>query len=170
MRYATIAALWLGGAAMAQDTSEDIIALAEEAGIGGLGLAPCRDVTGPENAPLLAQAGDWMLGYMAGRIDAGETLVEGEPLSAASSIDIVTSIATFCVQNPDATVLGAARRYGQRVFGTEPVDRQFEDAPSEVPRPAARPESIEEEAAEEETASDADDTETTEPADEPAAD
>ena len=145
MRYATIAALWLGGAAMAQDTSEDIIALAEEAGIGGLGLAPCRDVTGPENAPLLAQAG-------------------------ASSIDIVTSIATFCVQNPDATVLGAARRYGQRVFGTEPVDRQFEDAPSEVPRPAARPESIEEEAAEEETASDADDTETTEPADEPAAD
>ncbi|MBJ3762803.1 hypothetical protein ILP92_08600 [Maribius pontilimi] len=140
MKSAIAIVMMSAGAALAQGDDASMRDLAAKAGIGGIGLSACSDVTGAENAPLLAQAGDWLLGYMAGRIDAGEMLVEDEPLSAASSIDIVTSIATFCAENPDATVLAAARRYGGRVFGTEPVRRAFEIAPSVVKRPESRPE------------------------------
>lgn len=142
MRILILLGIVMGGMAHAQGNEPGVAELAAEAGIGGIGLRPCADVIGAANAPILAQAGDWMLGYMAGRIDAGETLVEGEPLSAASSIDIVTSIAAFCAGNADATVLAAARRYGQRVFGTEPVRRAFETAPTVTGRPAPRPEGL----------------------------
>lgn len=138
----TLALILLAGMAHAQDTAPSVTEAAEARGIGGMGLTACRDLAGAENTPLLAQAGDWMLGYMAGRIDAGEMLVADEPLSAASSIDVVTSIATFCGANGEATVLAAARRYGQRVFGTEPLQRSFETAPAAVTRPESRPASI----------------------------
>lgn len=116
--------------------------LAEEAaaaGIGGVGLSPCADLVGVENVSVLAQAADWALGYMAGRIDAGDALVEGEPLDASSSTDIATGILLFCTDNPDATLLAATRSYGERVFGTEPVRRSFERVPARVPRPRPRP-------------------------------
>ena len=147
LRTAALAVLMLlpGLGTHAQGLSPDPegeAALAEragDAGIGGVGLEPCSGVVGADNAPMLAQASDWALGYMAGRIDGGDTLVAGEPLSAANSIDLVTGLLLHCRENPDHTVLAAARAYGARVFGTEPVERAFEDAPGIAPRPRSRP-------------------------------
>lgn len=130
-----------GGEAPADAAADapDIIAAAEAAGIGGIGLQPCGQITGVENVNVLAQAADWALGYMAGRIDGGDTLTEGEPLVALDSTDVATSMLIFCRANPGLPVIEAARSFGGRVFGTEPVTQSFAQAPESVPRPRPRP-------------------------------
>lgn len=155
MRTATaavLAALVLGGAglgpgragAQAVDGAAEkkMVEEAAAAGIGGLGLETCANLVGAENSPRLAEATDWTLGYMAGRLDAGEKLVKDEPLAASDSTDIATALLLHCRNAPDATVLAAARAYGERVFGTEPELRQFEAAPIEVIHPKPRPEDL----------------------------
>ena len=132
-----LVATFLATQALSQATAEDTGTT--EAGIGGIALELCENVVGAQNAPVLAQAGDWGLGYMAGRIDAGEMLVEGTPLSASNSIDIVTSVALHCRDNPEDSVLDALRLYAETVFGTSPVTRSIEGAPPNAPRPMPRP-------------------------------
>ncbi len=84
--------------------------------IGGVGLLSCADVTGAAQAPYLAQVGDWALGYMAGRIDAGQSPVAGAALSPARAGDVVTAIAIRCRQAPDMIVAEAVRSVAQKIF------------------------------------------------------
>lgn len=109
-----------------------------ERGIGGLGLRPCAEFTGVENAPLLAQSADWMLGYMAGRIDGGDRRDTSSQLSTEDQFDLVTGIAGYCTSNPDRPLIDAARNYARGVFGTDPVYMEESAPPDRVPRPPSR--------------------------------
>lgn len=107
--------------------------------MAGIGIQGCETVRGVENAPVLAQAADWALGYMAGRRDAGHSPVDGTPLSTIDPTDLAVSIALYCREYPYAIILDALRDYGTRVFAEGP-----EADPALQPRlpsyaPLARP-------------------------------
>ncbi|PRY95546.1 hypothetical protein BCF33_1167 [Hasllibacter halocynthiae] len=108
--------------------------------IGGIGTATCEDISGVENLPLLAQATDWGLGYLAGRQDGGQDVTEAATLSTADPADVAIAIGTYCREYPYALVLDAARDYGLDVFaeGPRPDPALGPDLPNR--RPAARPE------------------------------
>ena len=88
--------------------------------MAGIGIQDCSTIRGVQNAPVLAQAADWALGYMAGRRDAGHSPVDGTPLSTTSPTDIATSIVLYCREYPHAVILDALRDYGTRVFAEGP--------------------------------------------------
>ena len=134
---ATIALLPHAGAGQAVLSAE---------GMAGIGVQGCETVAGAENAPVLAAAVDWGLGYLAGRRDGGHRPVAGEPLSTTDPADLATSIVLYCRQNPYGLVLDALRAYGLRVFAEGP-----EADPSQQPRlprirPRRRPDAVPEEA------------------------
>lgn len=108
-------------------------------GIGGIGTAACEDIAGVENLPLLAQATDWGLGYLAGRQDGGQDAMGGATLSTSDPADVAVAIATYCRQYPYALVLDAVRGYGLEVFpdGPAPDPALGPDLPDL--RPPARP-------------------------------
>ena len=91
------------GPAFAQD--------AEDA-VGGVGRLACSEVSGPGNAAYLGQVADWALGYMAGRIDAGQTPSDDATLSPSDSIDVITGIASRCNATPSAPVIDAVSAIG----------------------------------------------------------
>ncbi|RVT84039.1 hypothetical protein DXV76_10070 [Rhodobacteraceae bacterium CCMM004] len=132
--------------AAAQDEPPEAADEAAAQGIGGIGLEACRNITGVQNLPVLAQVSDWALGYMAGRADGGAVPDPDEPLSPTSSTDLATAILTHCTGNPDATVLAAVRRVAARVYGGGPEDGAYEVAPPFGPartvRPPQRPEGL----------------------------
>ena len=104
-------------------------------GMAGVGVQGCETVSGVENAPMLAAAVDWGLGYLAGRRDGGHRPVPGEPLSTTDPADLATGIVLYCRENPYGLVLDALRAYGQRVFAEGP-----EADPAQQPRlPRTRP-------------------------------
>ena len=104
-------------------------------GMAGIGVQGCETVAGAQNAPVLAAAVDWGLGYLAGRRDGGHRPVPGEPLSTTDPADLATSIVLYCRANPYGLVLDALRAYGLRVFAEGP-----EADPSQQPRlPRVRP-------------------------------
>ncbi|WP_375262938.1 hypothetical protein [Palleronia sp.] len=166
MRYALILSL-VALPAFGQDAgTPDAEA---EPPVGGVGRLACAAIIGPENAPYLGQAGDWALGYMAGRLDAGDELGEGSTLSPDDSLDVVAGIAVRCHENPDQPVIEAVRGFAQRVFGTEaqagpvapdapppPPDMPDSAASAEPPResiaPEPRPDTTSSDAASSETA------------------
>lgn len=109
-------------------------------GMAGIGVQECRSVLGARNAPVLAAAVDWGLGYLAGRRDGGHRPVEGEPLSTTDPADLAVGLVLYCREYPYGLVLDALRSYGQRVFAEGP-----EAAPALRPnlprlRPPPRPE------------------------------
>ncbi len=124
---------------------------AQEAPVGGIGALACREVVGAENAPYLAQVGDWALGYLSGRLDAGQRPAAGTALSTGSAIDAVTGIAVRCARRPDMAVIDAVRDYAAGIFDEPPQGRAIAplamgDADEEggriaaaVPRPRPRP-------------------------------
>lgn len=124
------------------------LARAESPAIGGVGLQYCANVTGAENAPNLAEAVDWAMGYFAGRIDAGQMPGQPGPLTA-DPMDAAVAITQFCRANPASTVLEAVRDQSLQVFASHPAPQaplaedlaatsQFE-MPVSMPRPKPRP-------------------------------
>ena len=131
--------------------------------LGGVGRMVCAQLAGARNAPYLGQVGDWALGYMAGRVDAGQTPVDGATLSTADPADVVAGVALRCRQDPDMAVIDAVRSYATEVFGeparggpvaadplppaAAPPDIPAPDLPADLsgeaidhaPRPRARP-------------------------------
>ena len=104
-------------------------------GMAGVGVQGCETITGVDNAPVLAAAVDWGLGYMAGRRDGGHRPVPGEPLSTTDPADLAVGILRYCRENPYGLVLDALRSYGRRVFAEGP-----EADPAQQPRlPRVRP-------------------------------
>ncbi len=104
-------------------------------GMAGIGVQGCESISGAENAPVLAAAVDWGLGYLAGRRDGGNRPVEGEPLSTTDPADLATGLVLYCRENPYGLVLDALRAYGLRVFAEGP-----QADPSSGPRlPRIRP-------------------------------
>ena len=112
LRHAIIAAL-VAAPASAQVVNESEV-------MAGIGIQGCETVRGVENAPVLAQAADWALGYMAGRRDGGHSPVDGTPLSTVSPTDLAVSISLYCREYPHAIILDALRDYGTRVFAEGP--------------------------------------------------
>ncbi|MGR3541931.1 MAG: hypothetical protein ACU0BS_10950 [Hasllibacter sp.] len=108
-------------------------------GIGGIGTAACEDIAGIDNLPMLAQATDWALGYLAGRQDGGQQRTSDATLSTADPADVAVSLATYCRSYPYGLVLDAARNYGTEVFaeGPAPDPALGPDLPSL--RPPQRP-------------------------------
>lgn len=105
-------------------------------GIGGIGLASCASVTGAENAPRLAEAADWALGYMAGRLDAGQKAGEEAALVTDQGADLATAILLHCAKETDSSVLAAMRAYASRAFGAEalgPTPPMLPDPPRSAP-------------------------------------
>ncbi|SPJ24298.1 hypothetical protein [Palleronia abyssalis] len=133
----------------------------DEPPVGGIGRLACSEITGAANAPYLAQASDWALGYMAGRIDAGQSPAEGETLSPDDSVDVIAGIAIRCRETPDAPVIDAVRAYADRIFDetaeggpvtadppAPPPDMPPEpEAPRETDAPPPRPDDLTEAAA-----------------------
>lgn len=112
--------------------------------VGGVGRLACSAIVGPENAAYLGQVGDWALGYMAGRLDAGDELAEGETLSPDDTVDVVAGVAVRCRENPDQPVIEAVRGFAERVFGTEaqagPIVADAPPPPPDAPESAAEAE------------------------------
>ena len=108
-------------------------------GMAGVGVQGCETIAGVENAPVLAAAVDWGLGYLAGRRDGGHTPVEGEPLSTTDPADLATGLVLYCREHPRGLVLDALRAYGERVFAEGPEAGR--DTGLRLPRvrPPARP-------------------------------
>ncbi len=125
----------------------------QDAVVGGIGLLACREVVGPENIPYLAQVGDWALGYLAGRLDAGQVPVAGATLSPGLAADVVTGVALRCRQNPDMAVIDAVRAFAGEIFAEPPragavaaaaaPDADPADPLADAPRPAPRPDRAE---------------------------
>jgi len=109
-------------------------------GIGGIGLASCASVAGAGNAPRLAEAADWALGYMAGRLDAGQKAGAEAALVTDQGADLATAILLHCADEPASSVLAAMRAYAARAFGAPalgPTPPMLPDPPrSDIPRPA----------------------------------
>lgn len=138
MRYALMLSL-LALPAFAQDSgSPDPEA---EPPVGGVGRLACGAIVGPENVAYLGQAGDWAMGYMAGRIDAGEEVIEDATLSPDDAVDVVSGIAMWCRENRDQPVIQAVRTFAERVFGSEaqagPVTADAPPPPPDMPEGAA---------------------------------
>lgn len=112
LRHAIIAAC-LAAPAAAQVVNESEV-------MAGIGIQGCETVRGVENLPVLAQAADWALGYMAGRRDGGHTPVDGTPLTTIDPTDLAVSISLYCREYPHAVILDALRDYGTRVFAEGP--------------------------------------------------
>ena len=108
-------------------------------GMAGVGVQGCETVTGVENAPVLAAAVDWGLGYMAGRRDGGHRPVPGEPLSTTDPADVAVGILRYCRENPYGLVLDALRSYGRRVFAEGPEAEPALQPRLPRMRPPARP-------------------------------
>ena len=89
-------------------------------GMAGVGVQGCETIAGAENAPVLAAAVDWGLGYLAGRRDGGHRPVTGEPLSTTDPADLATGLVLYCREHPHGLVLDALRTYGLRVFAEGP--------------------------------------------------
>lgn len=138
MRYALIFSL-VALPAFAQDNG--VPDTEAEPPVGGVGRLACAAIVGPENAAYLGQAGDWALGYMAGRIDAGEEVTGGATLSPDDTVDVVSGIAVRCRENPDQPVIEAVRAFAERVFGAEaqagPVTADAPPPPADPPEGAA---------------------------------
>lgn len=126
-----------------------VAAPAQDAAVGGIGTLACREVIGAENAPYLAQVGDWALGYLAGRLDAGQVAAAGTALSTDAAIDAVTGISVRCRLQPDMAVIDAVRDYAGGIFDEDPragavspvaMGDSDDDLPviRPVPRPAGR--------------------------------
>lgn len=115
------------------------VAGAAEEEIAGLGTRDCAELAGAENAPVLAAAVDWGLGYLAGRTDAGHEHVAGEPLSTTDAADLAVGIVLYCKENPYGVVLDALRAYGLRVFGEGPADDPGRQPNHPRTPPAPRP-------------------------------
>lgn len=138
MRYALILS-FVALPAFGQDAgSSDTEA---EPPVGGVGRLACSAIVGPENAAYLGQVGDWALGYMAGRLDAGDELAEGETLSPDDTVDVVAGVAVRCRESPDQPVIEAVRDFAERVFGTEaqagPIVADAPPPPPDAPENAA---------------------------------
>ena len=103
--------------------------------MAGIGVQGCETIAGAENAPMLAAAVDWGLGYLAGRRDGGHRPVEGEPLSTTDPADLATGLVLYCREHPHGLVLDALRAYGLRVFAEGPEA----DPPIHPPLPRIRP-------------------------------
>ncbi len=125
---------------------------AQEARAGGIATLACREVIGEGSAPYLAQVGDWTLGYLAGRLDAGQVPSEDTALSTDAGIDAVTDIAVRCRQDPGVAVIDAVRDYARGIFDEEPqggpvsplaMGDTDEDIVGAAPRPEPRPERTE---------------------------
>ena len=108
--------------------------------IGGMGTLACQEITGVDNLPMLAQATDWALGYLAGRQDGGQAVVEDATLSTADAADVAVVLATYCNSYPYGLVLDAARSYGTEVFAEGPVPDPALGPTLPALRPPARPE------------------------------
>ena len=87
--------------------------------LGGVGRFACAQITGVDNFVYLGQAADWALGYMAGRLDAGQTIAADATISPADSIDLVTGIATRCAETPEAAVIDAVRDIALKIYGED---------------------------------------------------
>ena len=103
-----LAALALPGAGAAQE---------DDTPLGGVGRLACSQVLGVENVIQLGEVADWALGYMAGRLDAGQTVVDGAEISPADGVDVITGIAQRCRETPDAAVVTAVRDVAQVIYG-----------------------------------------------------
>ena len=127
-----LAATLVAAPAFAQDRPPDF---ADP--MGGPGLADCAEVMGVENVMNLAQATDWAMGYLAGRLDAGHAPVVNDPATMTDPLEVAVRIRTYCADNPYALVLDALRDYGRDVFDDGPMP-----APMSQPRlPRDAPES-----------------------------
>lgn len=138
MRYALIFSL-VALPAFAQDNGPPDSEA--EPPVGGVGRLACGAIVGAENAAYLGQAGDWAMGYMAGRIDAGEEVLEDATLSPDDAVDVVSGIAVRCRENPDQPVIQAVRTFAERVFGAEaqagPVTADAPPPAPDMPESAA---------------------------------
>ncbi|TDL79720.1 hypothetical protein E2L08_08940 [Palleronia sediminis] len=105
-----LAALVVAAPAIAQET------LPDDVPVSGIGREACATIIGVDNLPLLAQAGDWALGYLAGRVDAGQSPSEGATLSPVDPVDVVTGLSARCRQAPEGPVIDAVRGYAEEVF------------------------------------------------------
>ena len=135
---ATLAALLLAVPAFAQDRPPDF-----DEPIAGPGVADCADVMGVENVMNLAQATDWAMGYLAGRMDAGDAPVTEDMEALTDPLELAFQIRTYCDANPYALVLDALRSYGQDMFAAGPMPEPLSQPrlPSDAPlvRPAVWP-------------------------------
>ena len=138
MRYALIFSL-MALPAFGQEADSPQSGAEAEPPVGGVGRLACRAVIGPENAAYLGQVGDWALGYMAGRLDAGDELEEDATLSPDDTLDVITGIAVRCRETPDQPVIEAVRSFAERVFGAEaqagPITADAPPPAPDVPEP-----------------------------------
>ena len=135
---AMIAALLLATPAAAQDRPPDF-----NEPIAGPGVADCADVMGVDNVMNLAQATDWAMGYLAGRMDAGHAAVTNDPDLLTDPLELAMQIRTYCAANSYALVLDALRAFGRDVFAAGPMPQPLSQPrlPSDAPetRPAVWP-------------------------------
>ena len=135
---ATLAAILLTTPVAAQDRPPDF-----DEPIAGPGVADCADVMGVENVMNLAQATDWAMGYLAGRMDAGDSPQAANPDALTDPLELAFQIRTYCDANPYALVLDALRAYGRDVFAAGPMPQPLSQPrlPSDAPevRPAVWP-------------------------------
>ena len=111
--------------------------------IAGPGIADCAEVTGVDNVMNLAQATDWAMGYLAGRMDAGHSAEGNDPEKLTDPLELAFQIRTYCDANPYALVLDALRAYGRDVFADGPMPAPLSQPrlPQDAPeyRPAVWP-------------------------------
>ena len=107
--------------------------------IAGPGIADCAAVSGVENVMNLAQATDWAMGYLAGRMDAGHSPEVDDPAALTDPLELAFQIRTYCDENPYALVLDALRAYGRDVFAAGPMPSPMSQPRLPQDAPPARP-------------------------------
>ena len=131
---ATFVAFLLAMPAAAQDRPPGF-----EEPIAGPGVAGCADVMGVENVVNLAQATDWAMGYVAGRMDAGDAPVGTGTAALTDPLELAFRIRSYCDANPYALVLDALRDFGRETFAAGPMPEPLSQPRLPDDAPEARP-------------------------------
>ena len=131
---AAIATLLLALPAAAQDRPPGF-----DEPIAGPGVADCADVSGVDNVMNLAQATDWAMGYLAGRMDAGDAPRVDDPAVLTDPLELAFQIRTYCADNPYALVLDALRAFGRETFAAGPMPEPLSQPRLPSDAPAVRP-------------------------------